>query len=164
MPARLQDRLSDAMLTVRTRPLFTMGLEVRPIIDFGQTPTTHRRIGVIFGGRFDGERVSGAVLDGGSDWQSTRPDGSTVLDVRLTLRADNGDLIAMQYKGLRHGPADVMARLQRGEAVPPESYYFRINSMFETASQKYAWLNGILAVGLGHRYADGPVYNLFELL
>jgi Protein of unknown function (DUF3237) len=36
--------------------------------------------------------------------------------------------------------------------------------MFETASETYGWLNGIVAVGIGHRFADGPIYNLFELL
>ena len=55
-------------------------------------------------------------------------------------------------------------RLERGEQVDPESYYFRINPMFETASEKYAWLNNILAIGTGHRFSDGPTYNLFEVL
>ncbi len=48
--------------------------------------------------------------------------------------------------------------------VDPESYYFRIKPIFETASEKYAWLNNILAIGAGHRFADGPVYSLFEVL
>jgi hypothetical protein len=65
---------------------------------------------------------------------------------------------------LRHGPADVIARIGRGEAVDPASYYFRINPMFETASETYAWLNGILAIGIGHRFDDGPIYNVFEVL
>ena len=159
----LKDRLSEALLTVRTRPLFTLQLSVRPIQVIGETPTADRRIGV-FGGRFEGERLSGEVLDGGSDWQSVRPDGSTLLDVRLVLQTNDGALIAMTYKGLRHGPREVMERLAKGEEVDPANYYFRINPMFETASKDYAWLNGVLAVGLGHRCADGPIYNIFELL
>ena len=54
--------------------------------------------------------------------------------------------------------------LEKGEAVDPTSYYFRINPMFETASEKYGWLNGVVAVGIGHRFADAPIYNIFELL
>jgi Protein of unknown function (DUF3237) len=38
------------------------------------------------------------VLDGGSDWQSVRADGSTLLDVRLILKTDDGVLIAMFYR------------------------------------------------------------------
>ena len=40
----------------------------------------------------------------------------------------------------------------------------RIASFFETAAPKYDWLNRLLAVGIGHRTADGPIYSLFELL
>lgn len=164
MPPPLQDRLSEGLLSVRTRPLFTLQLSVRKLQVVGQTPTSIRRVGVVFGGRFEGERLSGEVLDGGSDWQSVRADGSTLLDVRLILKTEDGELIGMTYKGVRHGPREVIERLERGEAVDPESYYFRINPMFETASKTHDWLNGVLAVGLGHRFADGPIYNVFELL
>ena len=160
----LIDRISGTLADVRTRALFTLQLEVRPLIVIGETPATYRRIGIVYGGRFEGERLSGEVLDGGSDWQSVRGDGSTLLDVRLALKTNDGALIAVTYKGLRHGPPDVIAHIEKGEEVDPASYYFRIAPMFETASDKYAWLNGILAVGIGHRFADGPVYNVFELL
>jgi Protein of unknown function (DUF3237) len=80
------------------------------------------------------------------------------------LKTIDGALIAMTYRGLRHGPAEVMARIDRGEVVEATSYYFRINPLFETASGKYDWLNRVLAVGIGHRRADGPVYSLFEVL
>ncbi len=163
MPTDLRDRLSGGLLSVRTRSLFAIQLDVRTQV-VGETPTTTRRIGVVFGGRFAGERLSGEVLEGGSDWQSVRPDGSTLLDVRLNLKTDDGALIAMTYRGLRHGPREVIERLEQGEAVDPDSYYFRVNPMFETASDKYGWLNRVLAVGLGHRFADGPIYNIFELL
>jgi len=164
MSSDLRERLTGGMLTVRMRPLFTMRLDVRPIVDLGQTPTTHRRVGVVFGGEFEGERLAGAVLDGGSDWQSVRTDGSTLLDVRLNLKTTGGSLIAMSYRGVRHGPGDVIARLERGEAVAPDSYYFRIEALFETSAGEFDWLNRILAIGVGHRFEDGPVYNLFEVL
>lgn len=164
MPMSLKDIASGALAAVHTRQLFVIKLDVRPVLSVGDTPTTRRRVGVIYGGRFEGERLSGEILDGGSDWQSGRKDGSTLLDARINLKTDDGALICMVYQGLRLGPAAVMARLEKGEEVDPASYYFRINPMFETASEKYAWLNGILAVGTGHRLPDGPVYNVFELL
>ncbi len=160
----LSDSLPDVLKIIRMRPLLTMKLAVRPMLVIGETPLTRRRVGIVFGGRFEGERLSGEVLDGGSDWQSVRRDGATVLDVRLTLKTDDGALIGVAYKGIRHGPPEIIARLERGKAVDPESYYFRTNPMFETASEKYDWLNNILAIGTGHRFADGPVYNLFEVL
>ncbi len=58
----------------------------------------------------------------------------------------------------------MLARVDRGEEVDPASYYFRISAVFETATPKYDWLNRLLAVGVGHRRPDGPIYSLFELL
>jgi len=163
MSGNLQDRLSDVQRQVHTRHLFTMRLETK-LIKVGTTPTTMRRIGVVPGGTFEGERLSGRVLDGGSDWQSIRGDGSTLLDVRLSLETQDGAIICMTYIGVRHGPRDILQRLEAGEVVDPTSYYFRIAPFFETASETHSWLNGIVAVGIGHRFADGPIYSVFELL
>jgi len=164
MSIGLNESLPDALKSVRTRPLFVMRLDVKPLQIVGSTPATYRRIGVVPGGSFEGERLSGVVLDGGSDWQSVRADGATALDVRLVLQTTDGALIGMTYRGIRHGPADVMQRMERGEAVDPASYYFRINPQFETASASYDWLNRVIALGIGDRRTDGPVYSVFEVL
>ncbi len=163
MAATLSDGLPEALAAVRTRPLFTMRLDVLPYQVVGGPDGAFRRIGVVPGGIFEGERLSGKILPGGSDWQTVRSDGSTLLDVRLVLETTDGALIAMTYKGLRRGPADVIARVNRGEDVDPAEYYFRTNLMFETASG-YSWINGILAIGAGHRTPAGVIYNLFEVL
>jgi hypothetical protein len=116
-----------------------------------------RRIGQVSGGRFDGERLSGIVLEDGNDWQTVRNDGAITLDVRLILKTNDGALIAMTYQGLRHGPAELLAHVDRGEPVDPADYYFRINSRFETAAPNCAWRNNILALGAGYRVPEGPV-------
>jgi hypothetical protein len=164
MSTSLRDNLPEALRSVRTRPLFVMRLDVRKLLIVGATPGPFRRIGVVPGGSFEGERLSGEVLDGGSDWQTVRSDGATTLNVRLTLKTADGALICMTYQGVRHGPPDVVARIEKGEVVDPASYYFRINPMFETSAAKYDWLNRIVAVGTGHRLADGPIYSVFEVL
>jgi hypothetical protein len=158
------DDLPEALQAVRTRPLFVMRLDVRKLVIVGATPGLFRRIGIVPGGSFAGERLSGTVLDGGADWQDMRHDGATGLDVRLVLKTADDALIAMTYRGLRHGPADVIARLESGEAPDPASYYFRIAPLFETAAATYDWLNRVMAVGIGYRRADGVVYSVFEIL
>ncbi|MEP6885389.1 MAG: DUF3237 domain-containing protein [Gammaproteobacteria bacterium] len=149
---------------MRSRPLFVMRLDVKPLQVIGATPAAYRRIGVVPGGVFEGERLAGVVLDGASDWQTVRSDGATTLDVRLVLETNDDALISMMYGGVRHGHPDVIAKLERGETVDAASYYFRTNPLFETASTKYDWLNRVVAVGVGHRSADGPVYSIFEVL
>ncbi len=118
---------------------------------------------MVFGGSFEGERLSGEVLDGSNDWQVVGGDETTKLDGRLVLKTTGGAMIGMTYHGVRHGPAEVVARLEAGGVVDASSYYFRIAPFFETASTEHAWLNGVLALGLGHRREDGPVYSVFEL-
>ncbi|WP_454814156.1 DUF3237 domain-containing protein [Labrys neptuniae] len=158
------DGLPDALKGIRTKPLFVIELDVAKPIGFGTTPNGDRRVGVVAGGRFEGERLSGEVLEGGSDWQIMRQDGCTTLDVRLILKTTDGALIGMSYRGLRHGPPALMAELAKGGRVDPADYYFRISAAFETATPNYDWLNRILAVGVGDRRPGGPVYSLFELL
>src|SRR5271154_2568733 len=163
MPSTLADDLPDVLKTVRTRPLFVMRLDVRKLQIIGATPGSFRRIGVVPGGVFEGERLCGEVLEGGSDWQAVRPDGVTALDVRLVLKTKDDALIGMTYRGLRHGPVGVIERIERGEVVDPDSYYFRTNPLFETAAPQYDWINRVIAVGVGHRLADGPAYSVFEV-
>ena len=150
---------------LKTKPLFDLQLNVPQIVDLGDTPMGRRRIATVAGGHFEGERLRGTVLAApGGDWLLLRPDGVLVLDVRLTLHTDDEALIYMAYRGLRHGSAEVMQRLNAGESVDPSSYYFRMTPIFETASQRYAWLNGIVAVGVGRREPTGPVYQIHEVL
>jgi hypothetical protein len=164
MSKTLHDGLPDLLQTVRTRPLFVITLDVRPIIVVGATPGAYRRVGVVPGGSFEGERLSGTVLEGGNDWQELRDDGTVMLDVRLVLKTADDALISMSYRGVRSGPADILARIDKGEVLDPATHYFRTNPMFETAAEKYAWINRILAVGIGQRRADGVTYSVFEVL
>ena len=152
------------MAEIRTTHLLTMKLAVNGMQPIGQTPNGNRRIGLVAGGTFEGPRMKGTILPGGADWIIVRPDGSTTLDVRIVLQTDDGATIGLTYRGMRHGPADVMARVNAGEMVDPSEYYFRTAVFFETAAEKYDWLNRIIAVGTGCRPPDGPVYDVFEVL
>src|SRR5258706_9035058 len=109
---------------IQPRPLFTLTLQVLRIVDLGATPNGHRRIATVSGGTFKGERMNGtAQAPPGGDWILGRTDGTMVLDLRLTLETDDKQLIFMTYRGLRHGPKDVIARLNAGEAVDPAPFY-----------------------------------------
>jgi hypothetical protein len=79
-----------------------------------------------------------------------------MLNVRLTLRTDDGHLVYMRYEGMRHGPAWVIEQLNKGEKVDPNQYYFRTTPWFETASEKYRFLNRIVCVATGRRDPAGP--------
>ena len=163
MMAKSLSQLPESLQSVKTRHLFVLREAVPPLLIVGQTPNGFRRIGLVQGGSFEGERLSGEVVSG-NDWQTVRNDSCTKLDVRLLLRTTDGALIVMTYTVLRAGPADVMEKLDKGEAPDPSSYSFRMSPMFETSSKQYDWLNRIISVGIGNRLADGPVYSVFEVL
>ena len=163
MSTSITQELPEVLKSVKTSPLFVLREAVPPLIVVGQTPNAFRRIGVIQGGSFEGERLSGEVLSG-NDWQSVRTDSCIKLDVRLVLKTTDGELIVMTYTCLRAGSPSVIEKLDKGEEVDPGSYYFRMNPIFETSSKKYDWMNRIIAVGTGIRRADGPVYSIFEVL
>ncbi len=70
----------------------------------------------------------------------------------------------MTYRGVRHATPAVLARVDRGVVCDPAEVYYRSIVQFETAAPQYDWLNRVVAVGVGHRRADGPVYSVFEVL
>jgi hypothetical protein len=160
----LASMLPPQMVALKSKPLMTFFVEVKKPAMLGVTPTSDRRIGEIAGGRFEGERLRGKFLPGGSDWQTLRPDGAVTINVRVVLETDDNQLIAMTYTGLRHGPREVIEAIARGEQVDPTAYYMRVVPVFETASEKYGWLNRIVAVAHGHRLSTGAIYNVWEVI
>lgn len=163
MTPATERRLPEASTQVRTRHLFKLREVVPPLYVVGQTPNAFRRIGVVVGGAFDGERLSGEVVSG-NDWQDVRTDNCTKLDVRLLLKTRDGALIVMTYRCLRAGSGEILAKLDRGDVVDRASYYFRFIALFETSAPEYDWINRIVAIGIGERLPEGPLYNVFEVL
>jgi hypothetical protein len=152
------------MAEIRTTHLMTLKLAVDGMQVIGEGPAGNRRVGLVAGGTFEGPKLRGTVLPSGTDWIAVRADGVTTLDVRLVLETDDKATIGLQYRGLRHGPADVMAKVNGGEFVDPSLYYFRTVVTFETSAPQYAWLNKVFGVGTGSRPPEGPVYDIFEVL
>ncbi len=139
----------------------TMDVEVQ---DIGATPAGHRRIVCVKGGTFTGPALRGRVVPGGGDWLVGRADGSRRLDVRLTLETDDGSLIYASYGGLFYGASDVLGRIAAGATADVSEYYFRTAPMFETAAERYAWLNRTLAIAYGRRTSSEVGYSVYAIL
>src|SRR5262245_39051368 len=159
----LVQALPPKMKTLQTRPLFVFQADVKPASIIGACPGHDRRVGEVTGGRFEGDRLRGRILSGGSDWQSLRSDGALTLDVRFVMETDDKHLIGVTYRGMRHGPKEVIERIGKGETVSPAEYYMRVVPFFETASDHYGWLNRLIGVAIGHRLPSGPIYHVFEI-
>jgi hypothetical protein len=156
--------LPPEMTELHWRPLMIFFLEVKKPFVVGKTPVADRRIAEIPGGDFEGERLRGKILTSGSDWQTVRDDSAWMINVRTLLETDDGALIGMTYQGLRHGPKEIIDAIGRGESVNPNSYYMRVSPVFETASEKYGWLDRVVSVAHGHRLSNGAMYTVFEIV
>src|SRR5215469_6242760 len=121
-------------------------------ISIGSTADGTRRIVPILEGRVEGPLIRGELIGGGADRQLTRPDGVTVLDATYALKTEDGVIIQIRNRGLRHGSPEVMAAMARGEAVEPSSYYFRAVPEFIAPVGSYEWLNRSIFVCTGARY------------
>lgn len=153
------------MSELRSELLFTVRIELHPLQQLGTTPNGQRSICPVLGGVFAGPRLSGTILPhAGSDHLLRRADGSFQQDVRMTLETDDGALILMTYRGVRHASAEVSARIARGEHVDRHEYYLRIAPFFETGAERYLWLNHIVSVGIGERTSNGADYEIFQIL
>src|SRR6266478_8468000 len=133
---------------MNSRPLMLLRLDTSATAEIGSTPRGALSIFPVTGGSFEGERLRGRVLAGGGDWVTASADGTFELDVRVTLETDDGAMIHMTFTGVRDDA----------------NHYLRTLPRFETAAPKYAFLNRLLAVGIGEIGPEGPVYTIEEIL
>jgi hypothetical protein len=158
--------------TLASRPLCVVDIRLdddAPLA-LGKSPFRNRRVSYIAGGSIEGERLRGEVLPGGGDWSELGPgpDGAalTLIDVRSIWKTHDGALIHVTYGGRLVIPADVLGAFRdpaQVEGLADDSYYFRIQPTFETADERYGWLNALVAVGVGKRTAKGVRYRIFGL-
>src|SRR5216683_1233913 len=133
---------------MNSRPLMLLRLDTSATSEIGSTPRVALSIFPVTGGSFEGELLRGKVLAGGGDWVTACADGTRELDLRVTLETDDHALIHMTFTGVRDDA----------------NHYFRTLPRFETAASKYAFLNRLLAVGVGEGHRDGPVHTIEEIL
>jgi hypothetical protein len=122
----------------------------------------HRRIVPLTGGTFTGPELNGTLLPGVS------ADCETVFLYRTapghdlyTLQADDGALLYVQSRGVRHGSPEVLARLGRGDDVDASEYTFRTLTQIEAAAADLDWLNKGVFIGVAGRQAERVIYETY---
>jgi hypothetical protein len=131
-------------------------------LDLGEVAQGRRRIVALTGRRFSGPELNGELLEGSSaDWQIILPDGTALGDIRCTLQTEGGDLLYVRSRSVRHGSAEVLARLGRGEDVQASEYTFRTATEIETAAPQLDWLNKGVFISVGGRQAAGVIYETY---
>lgn len=99
------------------------------------------------GGWVKGPKIKGTLLTPTADWLRVMPSGSSRVDVRGTIKTDDGALIYITYSGVISDSKESFARYMKGEVLTSKDHYFVIAPTMQTSSEKYAWLNHVQFVG-----------------
>jgi hypothetical protein len=154
--------MSTQLPSPRLTQVYRLEATLGPPLDLGEVVQGHRRIVPLTGGTFTGPEISGTLLPGASaDWQILLPDGTALGDIRYVLQTGGGDLLYVQSRSVRHGSAEVLARLGRGEDVDAGEYTFRTATQIETAAPDLGWMNKGVFVSVGGRQAAGVIYETY---
>ncbi len=152
------------MTELQSEFLYELYVDLDKPIELGVTPRGNRQIYYINGGSFEGPKIKGVVLPGGGDWLLIRSDGVAEMDVKGTVRTDDGYLVYASYTGRIYASPEVWQKVMKNEPVDPSEYYFRCTPYYETSSEKYSWLNRIVAVGVGRLTETGVAIKVYKIL
>jgi hypothetical protein len=159
----MNDQHPALIAAPRLQLAFELRAAVAKPIEIGRTAVGRRRIIPILSGTFEGSGIQAHILTGGADYQILHDDGFTEIEARYVLETDTGETIYVINRGMRHGPPDVMAKLNAGLPVDPSQVYFRTVPYFETASPALQWIVRTLFVCVGERSPDGVQIRFYRV-
>jgi hypothetical protein len=128
------------------------------------TPVGTQMVFIVKGGRLEGPELKGEILPGGGDWLLVGDDRIGRVDVRVSLRTDDGALIHYTARGIIQIPDDGLERLAAGERLPFEETYVRTTPKFETADERYARLNRLTVITHSELSQDHIDHRLYRVL
>ncbi|MFT4825121.1 MAG: hypothetical protein ACJAUG_000353 [Halioglobus sp.] len=138
------------MQKIELKPLGTMEIELGDTIEVGDGPKGARLVADVLTVKLKGERITAELAtNDAADWLTVSDNGKLgALDVRLTLKTDDGAFIYVEYSGRMDMATGIIA-------VAPT---------FQTGAPQYSWLNRIQAVAAGTVNTETGllVYSLYE--
>ena len=133
------------------KPFGVINAQLGDSIEVGEGPKGNRVVSDVVELTLTSDRVRATLAtNDAADWLTISDDGALgSLDVRFTLKTDDGAYIYVEYTG-------------RWDAV---SGLIATAPTFQTGHEKYKWLNRVQAVAAGHVNLETGVlvYNLYEV-
>jgi len=106
--------------------------------------------------------LKGKILPG-ADYQIIRPDGFTEIDAHYVIEMEGGDRIYVTNRGMRHGPPELIAKLNAGQAIDQSQIYFHTVITVETAAKALEWMSRSILVSAGERQPNEAVIHVYRL-
>ena len=132
-------------------PMGTINAQLGQRIEVGDGPKGARLLVDVTSVEVESDRLRASLAaTDAADWLTVGSGGTVgCVDVRLTLKTDDGAYIYVEYGG--------RADMANGLIVTAPT--------FQTGDDRYAWLNRIQAVGAGSLGEDGVLtYSLYEVV
>jgi hypothetical protein len=139
------------MPTAELVELGIINVKLGDFLEVGEGPKGTRLVVEVREVSLESERVNASLaIRDAADWGTVSDNGKLMsLDVRFTLKTDDGEFIYVEYGG-------------RGNL---ETGLLGTAPTFQTGSEKYSWLNNIQGVAAGQVNLETGelVYRLYEL-
>lgn len=133
--------------TIAVEHLFELAVDFDPMKVY-PSPFGTRIDAIVRQGKADGPGLQGEVLAGGGDWLVVGSDGVARMDVKATIRTPDDEMIHVTNTGRVVVDEDTRDLFLAGETITFDEMYGRTAPLFETASDRYAWLNRTVSVGV----------------
>lgn len=101
LPAAAPATIDPAAPALRLQWVFSAPITLTAPLEQGQVDGKLMRFVPVTGGRVHDPRLNGTVLKGGGDWQAIHSNSLTEVDVRYSLHAADGTVIAIVNTGVR---------------------------------------------------------------
>jgi hypothetical protein len=151
--------MSEAVLKSRWLMKLDIAFEAPAVV------TPNRVVINVTSGRAEGPRFNADIIAPSGDWVRLQEDGNWKIDARLAFRTDDGESVFCYYGGVVVMDYDLNARFGAGEEISGTETYLTSAPNFETGSEKYAWLNDVVAIGRASTFGGGRlVYDIYEIL
>ena len=132
-------------------PMGILHVQLGDMVEVGGGPKGPRVVVDVVSIDLQSDKITASLAtNDAADWLTIADDGKLgCLDVRFTLKTNDGAFIFVEYQGRGDMEAGLIA------AAPT----------FQTGSEKYAWLNNIQAISAGNVNLETGelVYNLYEV-
>ncbi|BDX30861.1 UPF0311 protein [Mycobacterium antarcticum] len=158
--------MTSSLVDIDATPTLEHLLDIRiafePVQIFA-TPIGTRLTYVVSHGRCEGPRVAGDILPGGGDWILFGSDNVARLDVRGTLRTDDGAHVHLTNTGRVQMTPAASARFAAGELIRHDEMVARSSPLFDTDDPRYRWLNAIHTVAINQVSLTEVHYRVFAV-
>lgn len=165
-PPAADGNSKTGLIDVDARPALEHLLDIRIEFDPVQifsTPVGTRFTYVVKHGRCEGPRIAGDILPGGGDWILFGTDRIARLDVRATLRTDDGAYIHMTNTGRVEMDRETAGRFTSGEFIRHDQMIARSSPLFDTDDDRYRWINAIHTVAINEVSLSEVRYRVFAV-